>query len=159
MENEEMCCPKFDPSVWQEKEIVWKDKLFLKDSVKSFMHIPLNMGTVIERMQKKIMGAGANVPDSDFLILSDEASSWKSEQLIPVAKEVTGMENVKISGTFLTKVFDGPYKEAPNWYKEMQNYVKSKDKEAKKIYMYYTTCPKCAKKYGHNYIVVFAQVD
>ena len=31
-------------------------------------------------------------------------------------------------------------------------------KKTKKIYFYYTTCPKCAKKYGHNYIVSFAEV-
>jgi len=25
-------------------------------------------------------------------------------------------------------------------------------------YFYYTTCPKCAKKYGKNYVVLLAQV-
>jgi hypothetical protein len=28
----------------------------------------------------------------------------------------------------------------------------------KKEYMWYTTCPKCAKKYGKNYVVVVGQV-
>jgi len=31
-------------------------------------------------------------------------------------------------------------------------------KMAEKYYFYFTTCPKCAQKYGHNYIVAFAQV-
>lgn len=31
-------------------------------------------------------------------------------------------------------------------------------KKAKKYYFYYTSCPKCAKKFGHNYIVAFAEV-
>ena len=28
------CCPPFDPAPWQEKEIVWKDKSFVKDITK-----------------------------------------------------------------------------------------------------------------------------
>lgn len=31
------CCPRFNPELWQEKEIVFEDKLFLKDSVRSFL--------------------------------------------------------------------------------------------------------------------------
>jgi hypothetical protein len=26
------------------------------------------------------------------------------------------------------------------------------------LYCYYTTCPKCAKKYGKNYVVLLAKV-
>lgn len=157
MKKEEMCCPKFDPAPWDEKEVVWEDKLFVKDIVKSFLHIPLNMGQVMTRMSEKVNKAGA-MP-KDYLILSSEKSPWKSEQYFAVEKEVDGLESVKISGTFLTKVFEGPYKDAPNWYREMTNYVKGKGKEVKKIYSYYTTCPKCAKKYGKNYVVLFAEVD
>jgi len=29
----------------------------------------------------------------------------------------------------------------------------------KKWYMWYTTCPKCAKKYGKNYVVIICQVE
>jgi hypothetical protein len=29
--------------------------------------------------------------------------------------------------------------------------------EGKKTYCYYTTCPRCAKKYGKNYVVLLAQ--
>jgi hypothetical protein len=25
--------------------------------------------------------------------------------------------------------------------------------------MWYTTCPKCAKKYGKNYVVILAEID
>jgi effector-binding domain-containing protein len=157
-EKEKPCCPKFDPTPWEEKEIVWKDKLFVQDNVKAIMHMPLNMGAIITKMSNKIEAVGAAVSEADFMILSYEVSPWKSDQLIPVTKAVEGMENVKISGTFLTKVFEGPYKEAANWYKEMTNYVKGKGKEPKKLYFYYTTCPKCAKIYGKNYVVALAQV-
>ena len=64
----------------------------------------------------------------------------------------------EISGTFLSKVFEGPYKNMCKWMKEMEQYVKSKDKETKMLYFYYTTCPKCAKKYGKNYVVLLAKI-
>lgn len=159
MKKEEMCCPKFDPKPWEEKEFVWRNKLFIKDAAKSFMHIPVNMGPVMERMQKKVEGSGAKLADGEFINLSDESSPWKSIQYMAVSKEVPDAENVTLSGTYLTKVFEGPYKDAPNWYREMTNYVKGKGKEVKKIYSYYTTCPKCAKKYGKNYVVLFAEVS
>jgi hypothetical protein len=46
----------------------------------------------------------------------------------------------------------------PKYIKEADTYLASLGKKAKKYYFYYTTCPKCAKKYGHNYIVAFAEV-
>ncbi len=157
--EQKICCPKFDPKPWDEKEFVWKDKLFIKDEVKSFMHIPLNIGPVMQRMQNKVKAAGAELPISEFVLLSDEFSSWKSIQYMAVSKEVPDAENVQLSGTYLTKVFEGPYKDAPNWHRDMTNYVKGKNKEVKKIYLYYTTCPKCAKKYGKNYVVAVAEVE
>ncbi len=157
--EEKICCPKFNPEPWDEKEIIWKDKLCAKDTVRAIMHVPLNMGQVITRMWKAIEEADAKPDDKYFVLLSLETSPWKSEQFIPVTKEVPGMEMVRLSGRYLTKVFEGPYKEAPVWYREMVNYVKSKGHEVKNIYFYYTTCPKCAKKYGKNYVVLFAKVD
>ena len=64
----------------------------------------------------------------------------------------------KISGTFLAKVFEGPYRNAGKWGKEMVSYVDSKGKKAKNLYFFYTTCPKCAEFYGKNYTVVLARV-
>ena len=157
--KQEMCCPKFDPKPWDEKEFVWEDKLFIKDEVKSFMHIPLNIGPVMQRMQSKVKAADAEMKDGNFIVLSDEFSSWKSIQYMAVSKEVPDAENVQLSGTYLTKVFEGPYKDAPVWHREMTNYVKGKGKEVKKIYLFYTTCPKCAKKYGKNYVVAVAEVE
>jgi len=54
-------------------------------------------------------------------------------------REAPDIENVKISGTFLTKVFDGPYNAVPRWIKEMDGYVKSQGKQTLKYYFYYTT--------------------
>ena len=150
------CCEPFDPEPWQEKEITWQDKVFVKDSVKSFLHIPLNFGQKVVKNLALIKKAGAEAPHQ--LMLTDEKSMWGSDIYIDVAKEVPGATMAKLSGTYLTKVFEGPYKDAGKWAKEMAEYVKSKGKETKKLYFSYTTCPKCAKAYGKNYVVLFAQV-
>ena len=156
-ENSETgCCPRFNPEPWNEKEITWQDKLFLKDHVTSFFHIPLNFGKVMIKNMEKIEKADAlsEIP----LMLSDEKSLWGSDLYIAVSKEVPDAEMAKISGTFLTKVFEGNYKNVGKWAKEMEEYVKLKDKEIKKLYFFYTTCPKCAKVYGKNYTVLVAKV-
>lgn len=151
------CCEPFNPEPWQDKEITWQDKLFVKDQVASFLHIPLNMGKKIIKNMALIEKAGAKAPHQ--LMLCDEKSLWGVDVYIDVAKEVPGARMSALSGTFLTKVFEGPYQNAGKWAKEMMNYVKSKNKNLKKLYFSYTTCPKCAKAYGKNYVVLFAQID
>ncbi|MFH1639753.1 MAG: hydrolase [Chloroflexota bacterium] len=154
------CCPKFNPEPWDEKEITWQDKLFVKDSMVQFMHMPLPgaFAKTVGRMWKKIEEAGANPDIADFLMLAYDPSPWKDEVYINVTKEVPDAENVRLSGTYLTKVFDGPYNAVPKWIQEMARFVNEKGRKVKKYYCYYTTCPKCAKIYGHNYIVFFAEV-
>jgi len=150
------CCPRFNPEPWNEKEVTWQDKLFLKDHVRSFLHIPLNMGKVMTRNMERIQEADALTPEP--LTLSDDKSLWGADVYIAVSKEVPGAEMTRVSGTFLTKVFEGPYSNTGKWVKEMKDYVKSKGKELKKLYFFYTTCPNCAKVYGKNYTVLLATV-
>jgi hypothetical protein len=150
------CCPRFNPAPWEDKEITWEEKLFLKDHVLSFFHIPLNFGKVMVKNVEKIKAAGA-LPESP-LMLSDENSLFGSDMYINVAKEIPGAQMVRISGTFLTKVFEGSYQNMGKWVKEMQEFVKARGKDLKKLYFYYTTCPACAKHYGKNYVVLVAQI-
>ncbi|MBA7649313.1 hypothetical protein ES703_57110 [subsurface metagenome] len=155
-EPETGCCPRFNPEPWDEKEITFQDKLFVKDHVRSFMHIPLNFGKVMVKNMERIKEAGALVPLP--VMLSDEKSLWGADIYIAVSKEVPGTKMARISGTFLTKVFEGPYKDVGKWVKEMKAYVKSKAREMKKMYFFYTTCPKCAEVYGRNYTVILAKI-
>jgi len=156
-ENSETgCCPRFNPEPWGGKEITFKDRLFVKDPVRSIFHIPLNFDKVMVKNMEKIEAAGALAPVP--LMLSDEISLFGSDVYIEVSKDVPGAEMVKMSGTFLSKVFEGPYKDAGKWAKEMINYVKLKGRELKKMYFFYTTCPACAKFYGKNYTVILAEV-
>lgn len=154
------CCPKFDPSLWDKKESVWRDKLFIKETLPQFLHMPLPwmVGKMITRMWKQIEDAGAAPDIKDFLWLANDPSPWRGDHYLYATKEVPGAENVKLSGTFLSKVFDGPFNAIPKYVKEMDEYVLKKGEKVLDYYFYYTTCPKCAKKYGHNYIVAFAKI-
>ncbi len=155
------CCPKFDPSPWDKKTVVWKEKLFLKDSIPQFFHIPFfpMVGKKITEMWDKAKKAKADPEMKDFLMLFYDLSPWKSEFYLSLTKDIPNENVVKLSGTFLTMVFDGPYNAVPKWIKEIEKYAKEKNKVIKKHYFYYTTCPKCAKKYGHNYVVSFTEVE
>lgn len=154
--SETGCCARLDPQEWDEKEVVWEDKPFLRDHIREFLHIPLNFGSVITRDHAAIENAEA-YPEEP-LWLTDEVSPWGSEIYMAVDRDVPGAEIEKLSGTFLTKAFEGPYRHAGKWTREMEAYVREQGREADRIYYYYANCPKCAKQFGENRVVLFAQV-
>ncbi len=153
----EECCPRFNPVPWDEQEITWQDKLFVQDRVTSLFHIPLNFGAVMTRNDELIRAADARTETR--IVLSDENSLWGADVYIEVSHDIANARMATLSGTYLSKVFEGPYRNMRVWIEEMQAYVAAKGKRARKLYFYYTTCPKCAKKYGENYVVILAQVD
>lgn len=155
--SETGCCPRFSPEPWIDTEIHWDKKLFLKDRVRCLFHVPLNFGKVMARDMELISRANAFTPEPP-LGLSDHTSKWSMDVYIEVAKEVPGGEMASLSGTFLTKVFEGPFKNTRQWCDQMAAWVKSQGKTIKRELMYYTTCPKCAKAYGKNYVVILAEV-
>jgi len=150
------CCPRFNPEPWHEKELTWDGRLFVKDRVRSLFHIPLNFGGVMKRNMALIEAAGAK--PSEMLVLSDENSLWGADVYVNVTKDVPGARMATMSGTFLSKVFEGPYRNVGTWMREMNAFVSSRGKRPGRVYTFYTTCPKCAKEYGRNYVVLLAQV-
>ena len=151
------CCPPFNPAPWDETSVTWDNKKFLKEHVTSFLHMPLNFGSTMVRATKKIVDADA--AHDDMIVLADENSLWGADIYIDVPRDIPDADMAAISGTFLTKVFEGPYRNMRTWIEEMKTYVADQGKELRKMYFYYTTCPKCAKAYGKNYVVLLAQVD
>jgi hypothetical protein len=150
------CCAKFDPAPWDDKTVTWEKKLFLQERVRSFLHIPLDFGSVMRRSMAAIEAAGA--APAEVIVLSDENSLWGADVYIAVSKDVPGARMATLSGTFVSRVFEGPYRNVRKWMEEMLSFMKEKGKGVRKLYFFYTTCPKCAKKYGKNYVVILAQV-
>lgn len=150
------CCPKFNPAPWDGKMLEWKDKKFIKGKVFTFLFIPLNFGSVITKLVAKAEKAGAKIQEN--LCLSDHTSKWNMDLYLAVDKHVPDAENVTLNGKFLSKVYEGDFKDTGVWCKDFAEYAKGKGLEIKKWFMWYTTCPKCAKKYGKNYVVIVGQV-
>lgn len=154
--DQQECCPRFDPQPWDKTEFTWNNRHFVKDRVTCFLHIPLNFGAVMKRNIGPIHAADA-FPEK-VVILTGENSLWGADVYIEVMREIPGANMVTISGSFISKVYEGPYRNVRQWIKEMKKYVQDKGKTIDKLYFFYTTCPKCAKKYGKNYVAILAQV-
>src|SRR5690242_5808834 len=105
------CCPRFDPTPFQDAEIIWKDKPFVKERVHSVMHVPFDMASKMKKVMRKIDAAHAK--PAQGLMLSDELSPWRSDLYIDVTGPVPGAEIVALTGTFLTHVYEGPFRDAP----------------------------------------------
>jgi hypothetical protein len=151
-ENTTGCCPRFKPEGWDRQDLHFKDKKFVRATTKSVMHIPVNMGPVFNRVFEKIQDL-ETYDIHQTLVLSRDLSAWSAEHLFAVEEEVEGEEMLTLTGDYVTNIFEGPYKGAKNWHDEMMNDAKKRGHEDAKVYMFYTTCPKCAKAYGKNYVV------
>ena len=101
----------------------------------------------------------AHAENGGFLVLSHDESAWHAEHLFAVSKDVPDAEMVHLSGDFLTQVFEGPYSHARTWCAEMERRVEDCGKRLETMYFFYTTCPRCAKHYGKNYVVGVAKVQ
>jgi hypothetical protein len=162
-QNDE-CCPEFSLEKWDKKTFNWDNKQFIKETIPTLFHVPFPsmIGKKITKMMD--LATRANKIDSkkdEVLILFQDPSAFRSNIYISVTGDVPGANNVKISGTFIARVYDGSYNEIIKFVKDMNAYL---EKEGKKIppndeyYIHYAYCPKCAQKFGHNYMILFAKI-
>ena len=161
MNEEKICCPKFNPEKWDQKTFSWDQKLFIKETVPALFHVPFFplIGKKITKMcqlVEKEKVAEADIENT--LMLFHDPTAFKSEIYVSVTGPVEGANNASLSGTFMAKVFDGGYNDIPKFVKIMDGYLAETGKKAKDYYVHYAYCPKCAKKYGNNYMILFAKV-
>jgi hypothetical protein len=155
--SETGCCARLDTDKWDGRVLEWKDKPFLKDHINQAFHIPLNFGKVMSRDHEAIEAAGAYPEEPIWL--TEERSPWRSDVYVALDRELPDQDVARLSGTFLARVFEGPYREMKRWVSEMEQYVGEKGFEAKKMLFYYPVCPDCAKKFGKNEVVILARVE
>lgn len=161
-EQNQECCPQFEIEKWNKKTFNWENKLFIKETIPTFFHIPFPpiIGKKVMKMHDLAKKGDATIPDkTEALILFRDPSAFKSEIYYAVTKNVEGANNTAISGSFVGMVFDGPYNNIPDYIKEMEKYLSEMKQLAKDYYVHYAYCRKCAKERGHNYIILFALVD
>jgi hypothetical protein len=150
------CCPRFDPAPWTDKLLEWDSKTFVKASVSTLFYMPLNFGKVIARLMKETEAHQAASPD--YFCLSDHTSRWSMDIYLAVKKEVPSLNNAVLSGKFFSRVYEGSFRDSGKWMKDFQEESSHRGHNLKKTYMWYTTCPKCAKVYGKNYVVAIGEL-
>lgn len=151
----DVCCPEFEPSKWDGKTFDWDQKHFIKARVKTFFYMPLNFGGVMKKLDARMKQAGASTPD--WLCLSDHTSPWNMDLYVEVDKEIPDANHTQLAGKYACKVYEGPYKNTGKWQKDFKAFLQAISPDAGKTLMWYTTCPKCAKKYGKNYVALFGR--
>lgn len=154
--TEEICCPRFDPQPWNLQTIEWKDKRLIKDSATTFFFMPINFGAAMKRLDDKIRAAGATCLDN--MTLSEHTSRWKMYLYSAVDREIPGAENILLTGKFFCKVYEGEFRDTGKWVKDFMQETSSRQLKFDRMFEWYTTCPKCAKKYGKNYVVMMGLV-
>lgn len=154
--KEEICCPSFNPEIWDDKLFTWENKKFVREKVRTLFHLPLNFGKVISKLMAQVEKNGAQNPD--YLCLSDHTSKWNMDILLAVDKEISEVENIPLSGKFYSRVYEGNFGKTAEWSKDFEEKAREKNLNIEKWYMWYTTCPKCAKKYGKNYVVIITKI-
>jgi len=152
----EICCPPLEPEKWDEKTFEWDNKLFARSRVTCLLYVPLNFGSKMRKVVPAIEAAKATMPDG--MVLSDQTSPWRMDLYVAISKGVPGMPNDSLSGRFISKVYEAPYKEAGRLYKSFVTWVKSHALEPEKVYVWYATCPGCTRKYGKNSMVYIAKI-
>ena len=151
-DKENVCCPAFNPEPWINTSVTWKNKLFIKEKVRTLWFMPINFGGVMKRVISLVDEVGGSIVDN--LVLSEHPSKWRMDIYVAVDREVPSAELTTLSGTFLSNVYEGPFSDTGKWTKDFEGLAKAKGVEIKRWFMWYTTCPACAKKYGKNYVVI-----
>jgi hypothetical protein len=156
MENEKECCPKFNPEPWENKIFEWDNKKFIKAKVFTLFYMPINFGSVITKLMERFNKESAQIPD--YLCLSEHTSLWNMNIYLATDRDISGLEHITLSGKYLSKVYEGDFSKTGEWCEDFNKYAKSHNLKIGKFYMWYTTCPKCAKKYGKNYVVIISEI-
>ena len=156
------CCQKFEPKRWDNKTFTWDDKRFIKESIPTIFHMPFpkSIGKKVTKMMALAEKWDSLSDDKlEDLLLFNDPTAFKSDMYLSVSESIPNAHNVELSGTFISKVYDGAYNKIPKFMKQMENHLRAQDKKVKDYYIHYAYCPKCSKEFGHNYMAIFAEIE
>lgn len=164
MNTNEICCPEFSIEKWDNKTFVWDKKPFIKESIPTLFHIPFP--PMIGQKVTKLMNIATKTNKLDpvkeeTLLLFHDITPFKTNLYLGVTSEVPNANNVSVTGTYFAKVYDGPFDAVPRFINDMNSILTKdgKNKPKNEDYLiHYAYCPKCAEKYKHNYMILFAKV-
>ncbi|MDD1679689.1 MAG: hypothetical protein LUO93_10975 [Methanomicrobiales archaeon] len=108
-------------------------------------------------MNERVESAGASIPDR--LCLFEYTSRWNLVAYLAVDREIPNAENMTLSGRFFSKMYEGPFEDTGKWTEDFHHCATHQGMDIKRWYIWYTTCPTCAKKYGKNYVAIIAEIS
>lgn len=156
-DNATGCCPRFNPDGWGGRYLHFRDKRFLRATTRGIMHVPVDMGSVFDRVNRHVEAAGG-WDINDRIVLSRDLSAWQAEHLFSVPRDIPGEDMTTLSGHFITELFEGPYRKVPDWTAALEGMARARGHEPKGVRFFYTTCPRCAKVYGENHVVGLVEI-
>ncbi len=154
--TEEKCCPRLKKEDWDKKEVEWKEKPFYKTKYHSLFHIPINFGAVVGKAMEEITSRGLD--EEPAMTFSKEESIFSSTLLIALKRDAKDLETERLSGKYISMIFENGYRQTPKWIREVEKYIEGQGKVAKDFLFWYVTCPRCARKYGKTQTVILAKV-
>ena len=93
-----------------------------------------------------VASAGAlDCRDLKRLRSSDPGLDLAGAHHFAVTVEVAGEELTTLTGDVVTKVFERPFSNSPDWQEKPGDLANAPGRDPKQIWFLYTTCPKCAK--------------
>jgi len=134
------CCKVLSSAEWDCKELIWRDKPFLKSHYFSFFRVPVNLGKKIVEGIGKIEEAGLA---DEQMMLSRNDSLWGADLLIPIKSKTDVFDIEMVTGRFLTRLFEGHYGDMAKWICETKIWCRGKGFEPEELIFWYATCPKC----------------
>ena len=156
-DEQKECCPKFEPEKWDDKVNDWTHKRFIKTKVATFLYMPVGFGSAMTKLQK--LAEHSEGESEESLCLSSHKTKWSMDVYLEVTKEIADAENISMSGKFYSKVYEGPYRNTGKWMEDFDRIMLEKNYEVYQYYTWYVYCPKCAKKYKKNYVVIFGEIE
>jgi len=140
------CCKVLSSAEWDCKELIWRDKPFLKSHYFSFFRVPVNLGKKIVEGIGKIEEAGLA---DEQMMLSRNDSLWGADLLIPIKSKTDVFDIEMVTGRFLTRLFEGHYGDMAKWICETKIWCRGKGFEPEELIFWYATCPKCGPSGNH----------
>ena len=88
------------------------------------MNMPVNFGKVMTRLMTKTNKHDVTI--SEEMCLSDHTSRWNMDVYLAVDKEMPDSENVKLSGKFYSRVYEGDFRKTGEWCVDFEKKAREK---------------------------------
>lgn len=156
-QKKDVCCVRMNSREWDLKQHVWKREPFFVVKHGLFFHIPINFGGIVKTAMDQL--EKTYKPEYPFMMLERELNWFTGKLMVALKKPAKGPDVEYLSGTFISKVFNGPYNRLGPAVQELAEHVRKKrGARPTEFYFWYTVCPRCAKKLGGYQTIIFARM-